>query len=90
MSAVAKGLVAVGLEPGDRVALISRTRYEWTVVDYAIWFAGCVSVPIYETSSSEQIGWILREAASLRGRRVLVNLSGRGDKDVQSVVEALR
>ena len=48
---VAKGLVAAGLEAGDRVALISRTRYEWTTVDYAIWFAGCVTVPIYDTSS---------------------------------------
>ena len=49
VSAVAKGLVAVGLEPGDWVALISRTRYEGPVVDYAIWFAGCVTVPVYES-----------------------------------------
>ena len=51
VSAVAKGLVAAGIEAGDRVALISRTRYEWTLLDYAIWFAGAVTVPVYETSS---------------------------------------
>jgi long-chain acyl-CoA synthetase len=57
--AVAKGLVAAGVQSGDRVALISKTRYEWTLVDYAIWFAGAVTVPVYETSSAEQIEWIL-------------------------------
>ena len=57
--AVAKGLVAAGIQAGDRVALISKTRYEWTLVDYAIWFAGAVTVPVYETSSAEQIEWIL-------------------------------
>jgi long-chain acyl-CoA synthetase len=61
---VAKGLVAAGVEPGDRVALISRTRYEWTLVDYAIWFAGAVSVPVYETSSAEQVGHILRDSGA--------------------------
>ena len=61
---VAKGLVAAGVEPGDRVALVSKTRYEWTLVDYAIWFAGAVSVPIYETSSAEQIGWILQDSGA--------------------------
>ena len=64
VSAVAKGLVAAGIEPGDRVALISRTRYEWTLVDYAIWFAGAVTVPLYETSSADQIGWILRDSGA--------------------------
>jgi long-chain acyl-CoA synthetase len=62
--AVAKGLVAAGVEAGDRVALLSKTRYEWTLFDYAIWFAGAVTVPIYETSSAEQIGWILQDAAA--------------------------
>ena len=62
--AVAKGLVAAGVEAGDRVALISRTRYEWTLLDYAIWFAGAVTVPVYETSSAEQVGWILRDSAA--------------------------
>ncbi len=62
--AVAKGLVAAGIQAGDRVALISKTRYEWTLVDYAIWFCGAVSVPIYETSSSEQIEWILGDSSA--------------------------
>lgn len=64
VSAVAKGLVAAGVERGDRVALLSRTRYEWTLFDYAIWFAGAVTVPIYETSSAEQIGWILQDSGA--------------------------
>jgi long-chain acyl-CoA synthetase len=62
--AVAKGLVAAGLEVGDRVALLSRTRYEWTLFDYAIWFAGAVTVPVYETSSAEQIEWILKDSSA--------------------------
>jgi long-chain acyl-CoA synthetase len=62
--AVAKGLVAAGVEPGDRVALMSRTRYEWTLLDYAIWFAGAVTVPIYESSSAEQVAWILSDSAA--------------------------
>jgi long-chain acyl-CoA synthetase len=61
---VAKGLVAVGVEPGGRVALIAKTRYEWTLLDYAIWTAGAVTVPVYETSSAEQIGWILRDSGT--------------------------
>ncbi|UFN45600.1 AMP-dependent synthetase/ligase [Nocardioides okcheonensis] len=62
--AVAKGLVAAGVEVGDRVALLSKTRYEWTLLDYATWFAGAVGVPIYETSSAEQIGWILSDSGA--------------------------
>ena len=50
--AAAKGLVAAGVSPGDRVVLLSKTRYEWTVCDYAIWWAGAVTVPVYETSSA--------------------------------------
>ncbi|MEU8120251.1 long-chain fatty acid--CoA ligase [Spirillospora sp. NPDC049024] len=61
---VAKGLVAAGVEPGDRVCLLSRTRYEWTVLDYAIWAAGAISVPIYETSSAEQIEWIVGDSGA--------------------------
>lgn len=64
VSAVAKGLMAAGIEPGDRVALISKTRYEWTLLDYAIWFAGAATVPVYETSSTEQIGWILADSGA--------------------------
>ncbi|HEV7172889.1 AMP-binding protein, partial [Pedococcus sp.] len=59
VQAVAKGLLAAGIEAGDRVAIISRTRYEWTLLDYAIWFAGAVTVPVYETASAEQVEWIL-------------------------------
>jgi long-chain acyl-CoA synthetase len=61
---VAKGLVAAGIEPGDRVGLMSKTRYEWTVLDYAIWYAGAATVPIYETSSAEQVEWILGDSAA--------------------------
>jgi len=59
---VAKGLIADGLMPSDRIAILSRTRYEWTVADYAIWYAGCITVPIYETSSPEQVEWIISDA----------------------------
>ncbi len=62
--AVARGLLAAGTEPGDRVGLLSKTRYEWTLLDYAIWYAGAVTVPIYETSSAEQIAWILSDAGA--------------------------
>ncbi|EFQ83418.1 AMP-binding enzyme [Aeromicrobium marinum DSM 15272] len=64
VTAVAKGLVAHGIEPGDRVALLSKTRYEWTLLDYAIWWAGAVTVPIYETSSVAQIAWILADSGA--------------------------
>ncbi|MCP2263752.1 AMP-dependent synthetase/ligase [Promicromonospora thailandica] len=60
--AVARGLVARGIEPGDRVAIMSRTRYEWTLLDFSIWAAGAVAVPVYETSSAEQVQWILSDA----------------------------
>ena len=60
--AVAKGLVAAGVAPGDRVAIMCKTRYEWTLTDFAIWTAGAVTVPIYETSSAEQVAWILQDS----------------------------
>lgn len=63
--AVAKGLIANGIEPGQRVGVMSRTRYEWTVVDYAIWYAGATSVPVYETSSAEQVRWILSDSGAV-------------------------
>ena len=62
--AVAKGLVAAGVGPGDRIALLSRTRYEWTLVDYATWYVGAVTVPIYETSSEDQVEWILSDSGA--------------------------
>ena len=65
--ALAKGLIAAGIQAGDRVGLMSKTRYEWTLIDYAIWAAGAVTVPIYETSSAEQVAWILSDSG--RGRR---------------------
>ena len=60
--AVAKGLVAAGIEPGDRVGILSRTRYEWTLVDFAIWWAGAVPVPVYDSSSPDQIAWNLGDS----------------------------
>ncbi|MGX9296887.1 AMP-dependent synthetase/ligase [Tsukamurella paurometabola] len=59
---VAKGLIAQGVKPGDRVALVSSTRYEWPLIDFAIWAVGGVTVPVYETSSSGQIDWILEDS----------------------------
>ena len=75
VTALAKGVVASGVQPGDRVAIMSRTRYEWTLADFALWTAGAVPVPIYETSSAEQVrvdpqrrrgGRLLRRARSPR------------------------
>ena len=62
---VAKGLIAAGIGEGDRVALLSKTRYEWTLLDYAIWFAGAVTVPVYETSSADQVEWILSDSGAV-------------------------
>jgi len=62
---VAKGLIASGIAIGDRVAIMAKTRYEWTILDFAIWFAGAISVPIYETSSAEQIQWILEDSGAV-------------------------
>ncbi len=62
---VAKGLIALGINPGDRVGILARTRYEWTILDFGIWFAGGVVVPVYETSSAEQIQWILEDSGAV-------------------------
>ncbi|MFI6825738.1 AMP-dependent synthetase/ligase [Kribbella sp. NPDC050241] len=62
VTGVAKGLIAAGVKHGDRVALLSATRYEWTLIDYAIWTIGAVTVPIYETSSASQVQWILTDS----------------------------
>lgn len=64
VDAVAKGLIGSGVAPGDRVAILSSTRYEWTVIDYAIWRAGATTVAIYETSASDQVEWILTDSAT--------------------------
>ena len=59
---LAKGLVAAGIQPGDKIGLMCKTRYEWTLIDFATWFAGAVLVPVYETSSPSQIQWILGDS----------------------------
>ncbi|MDI5963536.1 AMP-binding protein [Streptomyces sp. SL13] len=83
--AAAKGLIASGVQPGDRVALMSRTRYEWTLLDFAIWFAGGVTVPVYETSSAEQVEWILGDSAAVA---CVVETAGN-EATVESVRERL-
>ncbi|PKW08407.1 long-chain acyl-CoA synthetase [Streptomyces sp. 1222.5] len=63
--AVAKGLIAEGLQPGDRIAVMARTRYEWTLLDFASWAAGLVTVPVYPTSSVFQTRWILHDSGAV-------------------------
>lgn len=63
--ALAKGLVASGIEPGDKIGLMCKTRYEWTLIDFATWFAGAVLVPVYETSSPTQLHWNLSDAGAI-------------------------
>ncbi|UGT42345.1 long-chain fatty acid--CoA ligase [Nocardia yamanashiensis] len=64
VSDVAKGLLANGIQPGDRVVLLSATRFEWTLLDFAIWAAGAVTVPVYDSSSAEQVRWILEDSGA--------------------------
>ncbi|MGH3984960.1 MAG: AMP-dependent synthetase/ligase [Pseudonocardiaceae bacterium] len=85
ITSVAKGLIASGVERGDRVALLSKTRYEWTLLDYAIWAAGGSTVPIYETSSSEQVEWILSDSGAMAV--IVETLAHR--KMVQELVDRL-
>lgn len=65
VKSVAKGLVAAGIQPGDKIGLMCKTRYEWTLIDFATWFAGAVLVPIYETSSPTQIQWNLTDSGAI-------------------------
>lgn len=65
VAALAKGLIAAGIKPGQAIGILSRTRYEWAVIDFAIWFAGAVSVPIYESSAPAQIEWIMSDSDSV-------------------------
>lgn len=65
VTALARGFVAAGVQAGDRVGIMAKTRYEWTVVDFALWSVAAVPVPIYETSSAEQVGWILGDAEAV-------------------------
>ncbi|HXZ63940.1 MAG TPA: long-chain fatty acid--CoA ligase [Streptosporangiaceae bacterium] len=81
VSALAKGLIAAGIQPGDRVAVMSHTRYEWTLADYAIWTAGAVSVPVYETSSAEQVEWIIGDS----GARAVIAESDDHARIIESV-----
>jgi long-chain acyl-CoA synthetase len=83
VAALAKGFIAAGIGEGDRVALLSRTRYEWTVVDYALWAAGAVTVPVYETSSAEQVEWILTDSEA---RAMVVETAAH----LQAIAEVLR
>ncbi|ADD44510.1 AMP-dependent synthetase/ligase [Stackebrandtia nassauensis] len=65
VATVARGLAEAGVGPGDRVGLLSKTRYEWTLCDYAIWAAGAVTVPIYDSSSAEQVKWVLSDSGAV-------------------------
>jgi len=80
---IARGLIAMGIEPGDRVAIMSRTRYEWTLLDYACWSVGAVPVPIYETSSIEQIEWILTDT----GAKMIVVENQTHENEVTSILD---
>jgi long-chain acyl-CoA synthetase len=79
---LAAGFLAAGLTPGQRVGLLSRTRYEWTLTDYALWHAGLVTVPVYETSAPDQIRWILSDS---QAAAVVVETAAHAD-----AVESLR
>ncbi|MGZ4609006.1 MAG: AMP-dependent synthetase/ligase [Actinomycetes bacterium] len=65
VSEVALGFLAAGVAPGDRVGLMAKTRYEWTLVDAALWAVGAVVVPVYETSSADQLRWILADSGAV-------------------------
>ncbi len=64
VTALAKGLIAAGVQPGQKIGFMCTTRYEWTLVDFATWFAGAILVPIYETSSPTQIQYILSDSGA--------------------------
>ncbi len=63
--ALAKGFVAAGIQPGEKVGFIAQTTYEWTLVDFALFYAGAVMVPVYETSSPAQIQWIMEDSGAI-------------------------
>lgn len=89
VTALAAGLIASGVGPGDRVALFSRTRFEWLVCDAAILSAGAVTVPVYETSSAEQVAWILRDSGAVAAIVETQDNAARV-KDVSEQLPALR
>ncbi|MFW5470123.1 AMP-dependent synthetase/ligase [Knoellia sp. CPCC 206435] len=83
VDALAKGFLAAGVTPGSAVGIMCRTRYEWTLADFALWTAGAVPVPIYETSSPEQVEWILKDSSAVgvvvesdKHRRSVDSISG--------------
>ncbi|MCH5644511.1 long-chain fatty acid--CoA ligase [Gordonia sp. ABSL49_1] len=84
ITAIAKGLIASGVKPGDRVALLSRTRLEWTLIDFAIWSAGAITVPIYDSSSAGQIEWIMQDS----GATVII-LEDDGHRDAFNSIQTL-
>jgi len=89
VGAVAAGLVAAGIGPGDRVGLMAPTSLDWAVCDFAIWAAGAVTVPIYETSSVEQVGWQLSDsgaAAVFAGNAQLADATRRAEPAKVEVV----
>ncbi|SFN59072.1 AMP-dependent synthetase/ligase [Mycetocola miduiensis] len=63
--ALSKGLVAAGIEPGDKIGLMAKTSYEWTLIDFATWFAGAILVPIYETSAPSQVQWNMSDSGAV-------------------------
>jgi long-chain acyl-CoA synthetase len=85
VTAVAKGLIASGVEFGDRVAILSATRYEWTLLDYAIWAAGGCTVAIYDSSSAEQAKWILEDSQT----RLLIAENTRHRATIAEIEDAL-
>ena len=85
VAAAAKGLVAAGLEPGGRVALMSRTRYEWAVLDFAIWTAGGQTVPIYATSSVDQVRWIIEDSDA----RLVITETAENEQTARQAAEQL-
>ncbi len=81
--AIAKGFIAAGVGDGDRIALLARTRYEWTLIDFAIWTVGAVTVPVYETSAPEQVAWILADS----GAKAVVVETDEHRRTVEGVVD---
>ena len=63
--ALSKGFVAAGIQPGDKIGMMCKTRFEWTLIDFAVWYAGAVLVPIYETSAPSQILWNLTDSGAI-------------------------
>ncbi|MBX3311914.1 MAG: AMP-binding protein, partial [Microbacteriaceae bacterium] len=80
--AVAKGLVAKGLKPGEMIGFMGKTHYDWTLLDFAIWYAGAIMVPIYDTSSAKQIQWILSDSGSV----AMISMYVEHDARVQEII----